>query len=102
MPVTRYRIARPLPPRLEYPAATYALEVVKQRHETIPVDEWVLQARKLGVGTVCILASALAFQSRLSEMLKYGFEVEDGSPASRILARLVREGVAAKLPPGRG
>jgi len=93
----RYRIARPLPRRLDYPKACYALEIVRQRHDTIPVDEWVLQARKLGVGTVCLLASTLAFRNRLLDTLEHGFEVEAGTPAARIMARLVSDGVAVEL-----
>jgi hypothetical protein len=101
MPVSRYRIAHPLPSRLEYRGAVIALEVVKQRHDTIPVDEWALQARKVGVGTVCIIATALGFRSRLLEALERGFEVETGSPSDRVMARLVREHIAVALPAGR-
>lgn len=64
-----HRIAHPMPSRLEYRGAIIALEVVRQRHDTIPVDEWALQARKVGVGTVCITVTALGFKSRLLETL---------------------------------
>ncbi len=102
MPVTRYRIARPIPPRIDYPSAAYFLEIVKQRNETIPVDEWVFRARRLNVGTTCVLASALAFRSRLEDSLGHGFEVENGTPAARILARLVRDGIAVEMRRKRG
>jgi hypothetical protein len=102
VPVTRYRIARPIPPRIDYPSAAYALEIVKQQNETIPVDEWALQARKIGVGTVCVIASALAFRSRWLETLDRGFDVENSAPAARIMARLVRDGIAVEMRRQRG
>ena len=101
MPVIRYRIARPIPPQIDYPDAAFALEIVKQRHETIPVDEWVFRARRLNTGSVCVMASALAFRSRLLETLGHGFEVEAGTPPARVMARLARDGSAVALRPGR-
>ena len=101
VPAVRYRIAHPLPPRLEYAGATYALEIVKQRHDAIPVDEWVFRARRVGAGTVCVIASSLALRSRLAETLDHGFEVQRGSPADRVMARLTRDGIAVAMRPSR-
>jgi hypothetical protein len=100
MPVSRYRLIRPLPPYLEYPSARFALEIVRQRHATIPADEWVFRARKLNADS-CVIASALAMRSRLEQLLIDGIDVPDDTPASRIMARLVRDGVAEKLRPMR-
>jgi len=102
VPVTRYRIAHPIPPRLDYPSASFALEIVKQRNEMIPVDEWVFRARRLNAGTTCVIASALAFRSRLEEALGHGFEVEVDTPSARIMERLVRDGIAVEMRRGRG
>lgn len=101
MPTLRFRIARSIPRRLEYSRAEYLLEVVQHRHGTIPVAEWSLQARKVGVGTVCVIASALAFRSRLEDALDRGFEVEADTPAARIMRRLVRDGIAVEQRNGR-
>ncbi len=75
---------------------------MKQRNETIPLDEWVFRARKLNADTVCVIASALAFRSRLEETLGRGFEVENDTPAARIMARLVRDGIAVEMRRERG
>lgn len=86
---------------MRYVSATYALEIVSQRHETVPTTEWQFIARKVGVGSVCVIASALVQRERLILQLESGFDVEDGTPAARIMERLVREGVAEKARPGR-
>ena len=94
--VERFRIIRPLPQTLNYLRASFALEVLKQPHETIPVDEWILRARKISVGTTCTIVSALAHRQRLLEQLESGFDVEAGSPPATIMARLVADGYAEK------
>lgn len=101
MATLRFRIIRSLPRRLEYSRAGYLVEIVRHHHETIPVEEWSLQARKVGVGTVCVIASALPFRNRLEDALERGFEVEAESPAARIMRRLVREGIAVEQRNGR-
>lgn len=101
MPTLRFRFTRSVPRRLEYSRAGYLLEIVRRRHETIPVEEWSLQARKVEVGTVCVIASALAFRSRLEDALDRGFEVEADTPAARIMRRLVRDGIAVEQRNGR-
>ena len=101
MSANHYRIVRPLPPHLDYLTASYALEIVKQRHETIPMDEWVFRARRMHAGSVCVILSALLERDRLLEQLADGFDVEKGTPAAKIMDRLVREGVAEVARPGR-
>ena len=96
MPVERYRITRPIPPVLDYMSASYALEIVSQPHVTIPVTEWVFRARKLRFQTVCVIVTALAHRQRLLERLEGGFEVEAGTPAAKIMARLEKDGIAEK------
>lgn len=96
MPAERYRITRPIPPVLDYMSASYALEIVKQPHATIPVAEWAFQARKLRFQTVCVIVTALAHRLRLMERLEGGFEVEAGTPAAKIMARLAADGIAEK------
>lgn len=97
----RYRIVRPLPSHLDYLTASYVLEIVKQKHETIPLDEWVFRARKENTGAVCVILSALLDRGRLLEQLGEGFDVEGRTPAARIMERLVRDGVAEKARLGR-
>jgi hypothetical protein len=97
----RYRIVRPLPPRLGFRTASYLLEIVKQPHDTIPLDEWVFRARKVNVGTVCVILSAMVHRHRLLEQLGDGFDVEVGTPAAKIMDRLAHDGVAEKARPGR-
>lgn len=101
MSVLRFRILRPLPPRLDYSGASFALEIVRQRHETIPVNEWVFRARKVGAPAVCVIANALAFRSHLERALEEGFDVEAGTPAARVMRRLVRDRIAVETRPGR-
>ena len=101
MSVNHYRIVRPIPPHLDYLTASYALEIVHQRHETIPMEEWVFRARKMHCGTVCVILSALAARDRLLEQLADGFEVAVGTPAAKIMDRLVRDGIAQRARPGR-
>lgn len=96
MPVDLYRIRSQIPPVLNYVRARYALEVVSHPHSTIPVLEWSFQARRLGVGTVCVIVTALAHRQRLLDRLAGGFEVEAGTPAAKIMARLADDGVAEK------
>jgi hypothetical protein len=95
--VPYYRINRSIPARLDYGSASYALEIVKQRHDVIPMDQWVLRARKLQRESVCVLAWAIPYRSRLEAMLAVGFPVDAGSPAAQIMARLVRDGVAEQI-----
>ena len=59
MPVERYRIVRPIPPRLDFGAASYLLEILKQPHDTVPLDGWVFRARMFNVGTVCAILTEL-------------------------------------------
>lgn len=92
----RFRIIRSIPKRLEYPAACYVLEIVKGRHEVMPLDEWSFQARKVGAETVCVIVAELVLRSRLEQRLIDGFDVEPCTPAARIMERLVRDGVAEK------
>jgi len=92
----RYRIIRPIPPALHYLRASYLLEIVRQPHDTIPLNEWVFRARKFGAGTVCVIVSAMVDRVRLLEQLEGGFEVEAGTPAAKIMLRLVADGVAEK------
>lgn len=92
----RYRIVRPIPPALHYLHATYALEIVRQPHHTIPLIEWVFRARKMGVGTVCDIVSQMLDRGRLLARLERGFEVEAGTPAERIMDRLTLDGVAER------
>ena len=101
MAVDRYRIVRPLPSHLDYLTASYVLEIVSQPHETIPLNEWVFRARRETLGTTCVILSALVERSRLLEQLADGFDVERGSPAAKLMERLVRDGVAAKARPAR-
>jgi hypothetical protein len=68
--VERYRIVRPIPSHLDYLTASYVLEIVKQPHETIPLDEWVFRARKENAGTVCVIFSALVERARLLEQTR--------------------------------
>ena len=93
-----FRIRRRLPARLDYPGASYALECVRQRHEALPMDEWVFRARKIQPESFCVLASAVPWRSRLEQLLTDGFEVKRGTPAEKIMERLVREGFAEDLP----
>jgi hypothetical protein len=102
MPVERYRIVRPIPSHLDYLTASFVLEIVKQRHETMPIDEWVFRARKVNAQTVCVIAAELLDRGRLLARLEEGFEVERGTPAAKIMVRLVRDGVAREARPGRG
>jgi hypothetical protein len=74
---------------------------VRQRQDTIPVDEWALQARKVGDGAVCIIATVLGFKSKLLKIFDRGFEAEARSAADRVMARLVRDHLAVALPAGR-
>jgi hypothetical protein len=101
VPFEHYRIRRAIPSRLDYPTASYVLEIVKQRHEVIPVDEWVFRARKVNAQTVCVILTALAHRSHLLERLADGFDVEIGTPAAKLMDRLVRDGIAEKARPGR-
>jgi hypothetical protein len=67
----------------------------------VPLDEWVFRVRKVNVGTVCVILSELRNCSQLLERLGDGFDVEPGTPAAKIMDRLVRDGVAEKVRPGR-
>jgi len=97
----RYCIIRPIPPALHYLRASYLLEIVRQPHDTIPLNEWVFRARKDGAGTVCVIALAMVQRARLLEQLDGGFEVESGTPAAKIMERLLKDGVAEKARRGR-
>jgi hypothetical protein len=77
------------------------LEIIRQPHEVIPVDEWVFRARKEKTATVCVIITALAHRSRLLERLADGFDVETCTPAAEIMERLVRDGVAERARLGR-
>jgi hypothetical protein len=46
---------------------------------------------------MCVLAWALADRANLESILTHGIEVEDGTAAARIMARLVRDGIAQKM-----
>jgi hypothetical protein len=72
---------RPIPPRLIFGAASYLLEILKQPHDTIPRDEF--RARKVNVGTVCVILSELRNRSQLLERLSDGFDVEPDTPAAK-------------------
>lgn len=101
MPVEHYRIVRPVPSHLDYLTASYVLEIVRQPHEVIPMDEWVFRARKENAATVCVILTALRERSHLLDRLADGFDVEIGTPAAKIMERLVRDGVAEKARAGR-
>jgi hypothetical protein len=86
--IERYCIVRPLPSHLDYVTASDVLEIVKQKHDTIPLDEWVFRARRENVGTVCVIVSAMVHRSRLLEQLSGGFDVEARTPAAKLMERL--------------
>jgi hypothetical protein len=58
-------------------------------------------ARRENAATVCVILIALADRKRLLEQLGDGFDLEAGTPAAKVLDRLVRDGVAEKARPGR-
>ena len=100
MPASRYRLVRPLPPRIDYASVSYALEIVEQRHDTIPMNAWFLRARKLNAEPVCVIAWALAQRENLEHILANGIEIENGTPAAKIMERLTRDGIAEKARAG--
>jgi hypothetical protein len=89
-------MVRAIPAYLDYINVSYILEIVKQPHETIPLEEWVFRARKERDGTTCVILGVLVDRTRLLEQLRNGFDVEAETPAATLMDRLVRDGVAEK------
>lgn len=88
-----YRVVRPLPRTLDYRNATVTLEIVERQNASAPVNEWVLQARKIGDrGAACVLASALLRRHRLESLLTDGFYVPPNTPADHVMRALERLG----------
>lgn len=92
-----YRFRRRWPNRLDYRDAAVVLEAVERQHATIPIKEWVLQARKIGVQEPPLEVFSLALSRQIFETaLGDGFPVTSGTPADKIMQRLVRDGYAEK------
>lgn len=96
MGYTRYRL-KSIPGKLAYRDGAVAIEIVKRRHPAMPLDVWMLQARKIadGAGDPLVLTfDIIGHRHGLEAKLRHEFSVSHETPAEKIMQRLVREGHA--------
>ena len=92
-----YSLTSNFPRELKYRGAVCRLEIAPGKVR----DEWVLRAKKVVPSTFCDIAKSRYGRLALNTTLRNGFAVEVGSPAAKILDRLVAEGFASKRPASR-
>jgi len=85
----RYRLIAPLPPVLEYRSARFILE----RRRSLYGGEF-LQARKDEPRYNAQIIAQAVTAEELDRVLATGFDVAPGTPADKIMHRLVLDGVA--------
>ena len=95
-----YVLSERFPRRVVYRDATIAFEIIRR-----PLggnSEWIFRARKLAPPAVCeLLTSRLGKYGLETTLFRSGFSLPDGTPAARLMARLVREGYATARPARR-
>ena len=90
---SEYHVRKDFPRRLRYRGATCYLELVRSAQ----IDsEWVFRVRKVPDQSLCEIASSRLGRYGLETDMQQGLIVEEGTPAAKILDRLVREGFATK------
>src|SRR5947207_518128 len=87
-----YALAENFPRELNYPNAVCKLELVRGEHN----GQWVLRAHKIVPSTFCEITSSRFGYRALQAELRRGFVVQEGTPAAKLLDRLVQEGFATK------
>jgi hypothetical protein len=92
-----YALAENFPRELKYADAICRLEVVRGQFE----GQWILRARKIVAPTDCNITSTRFGRNALMTILRNGFVIEDGTPASKVLDRLVHDGFAQRRPATR-
>jgi hypothetical protein len=92
-----YALRPDFPRRLQYRDGNCFLELVPG-----PLGEaWTFRARKVPATTTCAITSSPYGRLALETVLRQGFVVEKGTPAARLLDRLVRDGCATVRPANR-
>jgi hypothetical protein len=87
-----YALSRDFPRELPYKDGIVRLELV--RGET--ADGWMLRAKKVVEPTICPIVCSRFGRYALETTLRSGFVVEEGTPAAKLLDRLVQDGFATK------
>jgi hypothetical protein len=87
-----YELAKNYPRKIHYASAVCELELVRGANE----KEWIFRAKKVAPPRFCEITKTRYGRYALETVLRQGFVVEDGTPAARILDRLVREGHATR------
>ena len=87
-----YQLAKNFPRELKYANAVCKLELVRGDME----GKWVFRARKSVPPTYCEIISSRFGARALQTTLRNGFLVQEGTPAAKLLDRLVKDGFATK------
>lgn len=87
-----YALVENFPHELRYANAVCKLEMVRGEFDS----QWVLRARKFVPPTFCEITSSRFGYRALQTTLRSGFVVQDGTPAAKLLDRLVKEGFATR------
>jgi hypothetical protein len=93
--LTRYRLVEGYSEKLEYPTGTVHLSFCGNRE-----DCWMLYATKEGDPASFLEIMRRPTMFEWAQARFQGFDVAAGSPADKILAKMVREGNAVKMAPG--
>lgn len=91
----RYRLVEGYREKLVYPSGTVTISFCANRE-----DCWMLYATKDGDPKSFLEIMRRPTMLEWAEARFEGFEVEAGSPADKILAKMAREGNAVKMAPG--
>lgn len=98
MGLTRYTILS-IPQRLRYGKTVVVFETVFIDLNGVPMRSWVFRARTLTrEPRFCIIQASTGTMWELNIALRTGFVLRDGTPAARLLDRLVTDGHAEKQP----
>jgi hypothetical protein len=87
-----YALARDFPRELRYANSVIRLELARGE----ALDQWVLRAKKVTPPTFCQITDSRFGRYALETTLRSGFVIQDGTPAAKLLDRLVTEGFATK------